>query len=131
MIRPALHRGQHSTMLLAVPAAPTRYRNKHIVIDALDGPLILDLDGIRLYRGKEEVALTITEFLILRTLAERAGTAVEQRLLLRGASRLKHPLHRRNLPPHIRRLRTKIEVDPSQPALLKTVRGYGYRLDVR
>lgn len=118
-------------MPLAVPAAPTRYKNKHIVIDALDGPLILDLDGIRLYRGDEEVALTITEFLILRTLAERAGAAVEQRLLLRGASRLKQPLHRRNLPPHIRRLRTKIEVDPSQPVLLKTVRGYGYRLDVR
>jgi len=30
---------------------------------------------------------------------------------------------------HVRRLRTKIEVDPSQPTLLVTVRGLGYRLD--
>ena len=36
-----------------------------------------------------------------------------------------------HLPPHVRRIRTKIEVDPSQPVILKTVRGYGYRLDVR
>lgn len=131
LIRLAPPKGHHSTMPLVVPDAPTLYRNKHVVIDSLHGPLILDLDGIRLYRGDKEVALTITEFFILRALAEQAGTAVEQRHLLRAASGSRHPLGRRNLPPHVRRLRTKIEVDPSQPAVLKTVRGYGYRLDVR
>ena len=32
---------------------------------------------------------------------------------------------------HVRRLRTKIERDPSNPRLLVTARGLGYRLDVR
>jgi DNA-binding response OmpR family regulator len=32
---------------------------------------------------------------------------------------------------HVRRLRTKIEADPSTPELLVTVRGLGYRLDAR
>jgi DNA-binding response OmpR family regulator len=32
---------------------------------------------------------------------------------------------------HIRRLRTKIERDPGHPQLVVTVRGLGYRLDVR
>jgi len=31
---------------------------------------------------------------------------------------------------HIRRLRAKVEVDPSHPALIRTVRGTGYRLDL-
>ena len=32
---------------------------------------------------------------------------------------------------HIRRLRTKVEIDPSAPRLVVTVRGLGYRLDPR
>jgi DNA-binding response OmpR family regulator len=32
---------------------------------------------------------------------------------------------------HVRRLRTKIEEDPSSPRLVVTVRGLGYRLDPR
>ena len=30
---------------------------------------------------------------------------------------------------HIRRLRTKVELDPSAPRIVVTVRGLGYRLD--
>ena len=32
---------------------------------------------------------------------------------------------------HVRRLRTKVEADPSEPRTVVTVRGLGYRLDVR
>ena len=32
---------------------------------------------------------------------------------------------------HVRRLRTKVEQDPSDPSLVVTVRGLGYRLDTR
>ena len=32
---------------------------------------------------------------------------------------------------HVRRLRTKVEIDPANPQLIVTVRGLGYRLDRR
>jgi DNA-binding response OmpR family regulator len=102
--------------------------NTCIVLDQVNGPLVLDIDGVVLRRGDDEVPITVTEFLLLRELTTHPRKALKRAHLLRAASPEGH-LRARNLPPHIRRIRTKIETDPDNPAIIKTVRGLGYRFD--
>jgi DNA-binding response OmpR family regulator len=102
-----------------------------IVLDSKRGPLVFDRGAAQLTRGEREIHLTITEFRLLSVLAENAG-----RVLSRG-SLLEHVWERgffgdeRIVDVHVRRLRKKIEPDPSSPSTLVTVRGLGYRLDAR
>ena len=100
-------------------------------LDSQLGPLVFDRGAAILARGGEEIHLTNTEFRLLGVLADNAG-----RVLSRG-SLLQHVWDRgffgdeRIVDVHVRRLRKKLEADPSSPSTLVTVRGLGYRLDVR
>lgn len=93
--------------------------------------LYFDVAGTRLRRGAGSIPLTLTEYHVLRTLAAVPGTTIKREKLLREASRDGHIGTLETLTPHIRRLRVKIEPEPSDPVLLATVRGIGYRLDPR
>jgi DNA-binding response OmpR family regulator len=73
----------------------------------------------------------MTEFRLLCELAQPPGRVCSRRLLLERVWDHGFFGDERIVDVHIRRLRTKIERDPSQPRLLVTARGLGYRLDVR
>ena len=102
-----------------------------VVLDAEDGPLVLDLDGGLVRRGDEPVHLTMTEFRLLCELAQPPGRVWSRRMLLERVWDRGFFGDERIVDVHVRRLRTKIERDPSNPRLLVTARGLGYRLDVR
>jgi len=77
------------------------------------------------------LALTRTEFCILRCLLEAAGRVVSRQDLLsrvwsHGQARRAHVVD-----VHMHHLRSKIEAKPSRPRYLVTVRGVGYKLRVR
>ena len=80
-------------------------------------------------RGGTETALTAKEFALLKKLWEARGNIVTMDALC-GAL-WDGPLvgYENTLMVHIRRLREKIEVDPSHPQFLLTARGLGYRLN--
>ena len=80
-------------------------------------------------RGGTETALTAKEFALLKKLWEARGNIITIAALC-GAL-WEGPLvgYENTLMVHIRRLREKIEVDPSHPQFLLTVRGLGYRLN--
>ena len=80
-------------------------------------------------RGGTETALTAKEFALLKKLWEARGNIITIDALC-GAL-WEGPLvgYENTLMVHIRRLREKIEVDPSHPQFLLTVRGLGYRLN--
>lgn len=99
------------------------------VLDSGHGPLALDTAAGVLRRGDEPVHLTVTEFRLLSEMAENAGLVLSRRALLERVWEHGYFGDERIVDVHVRRLRTKIEVDPSEPALLVTVRGLGYRLD--
>ncbi|MEU6134755.1 winged helix-turn-helix domain-containing protein [Nocardioides sp. NPDC047086] len=104
--------------------------NTCVVLDQVNGPLVLDIDGVVLRRGDDVVPITVTEFLLLRELITHPEKALKRVHLLRAASPDgRQHLRAKNLPPHIRRIRTKIEADPDNPVIIKTVRGLGYRFD--
>jgi DNA-binding response OmpR family regulator len=73
------------------------------------------------------VQLTFIEFELLVLLASSPGVVFTRRELLerlRGSADYREP---RTIDVHVRHLREKIESDPSQPELILTIRGAGYR----
>ena len=81
-----------------------------------------------LRRAGREIPLTAKEFTLLKTLWANRGNIVTIDALC--AALWTGPLvgYENTLMVHIRRLREKLEADPSHPKYLKTVRGLGYRL---
>ena len=79
-------------------------------------------------RNGRETALTAKEFALLKKLWEARGNIVTVDALC--AALWDGPLvgYENTLMVHIRRLREKVEADPSHPQFLLTVRGLGYRL---
>ncbi|MBT9257492.1 response regulator transcription factor [Phycicoccus sp. MAQZ13P-2] len=115
-------------MATPAPASPS---GGVVVLDAAHGPLVLDTLAGRVRRGDDEVHVTVTEYHLLRELAESAGRVLSRQVLLDRVWDRGYFGDERIVDVHVRRLRTKIEADPSEPTLLVTVRGLGYRLDPR
>jgi DNA-binding response OmpR family regulator len=80
-------------------------------------------------RDGRPIALTKTEFFLLCELAEHRGMVLSREQLLERVWGYDYFGDSRLVDAHIRRLRTKIEADPSHPVIIQTVRGLGYRLD--
>ncbi|MBI5034523.1 MAG: response regulator transcription factor [Chloroflexi bacterium] len=91
--------------------------------------LTIDLARSQVQRGNQILALTPTEFRLLVYLAQNAGQALTREQILQAV--WGHAIDvedDRTVNVHIRRLREKIEIDPSHPSLILTVPGIGYRL---
>ncbi|MGB3328327.1 MAG: response regulator transcription factor [Thermomicrobiales bacterium] len=77
-------------------------------------------------RGSE-VSLTSKEFDLLAYLVKHPGIVLSREALLREVWGYRHRVDTRTVDVHIRWLRQKIEEYPSEPVLIMTVRGHGYR----
>jgi DNA-binding response OmpR family regulator len=75
------------------------------------------------------VDLTPAEFKLLAILASDPGRAWERRELMRQLWESEHVGDERAVDAHVVNLRRKVEVDPSAPRRILTVRGVGYSLD--
>ncbi len=94
------------------------------------GPLRLDLSRSRLFTDGKEINLTNTESLILYHLmkyAEKVVTLSELTEILWGVD---FPKATDAIRVYIRRLRIKIEIDPSKPQFIHTLTGQGYTLKI-
>ena len=80
-------------------------------------------------RAATQVPLTLTEFRLLCELAASPGRVFSRQALLERVWEHGFFGDERIVDVHVRRLRTKVERDPSAPRLVVTVRGLGYRLD--
>jgi two-component system, OmpR family, KDP operon response regulator KdpE len=92
------------------------------------GPLEVDLASrIVTVRGRE-VKMTPTEYSLLRLLVRNAGKVVTHRQILKEVWGPSYGDQTHYLRVYIAHLRDKIETNPSQPELLITEPGVGYRL---
>jgi two-component system response regulator MtrA len=93
------------------------------------GPLTIDLQGRSVTRegSADEIALTRTEFDLLVDLARHPGQVLARDALLDRIWGYDYLGDSRLVDVAIGRLRAKIEVDPSAPELILTVRGAGYK----
>jgi DNA-binding response OmpR family regulator len=91
------------------------------------GDLKVDIERRTVQLRGEEVDLTPIEFNILKLLAYSPGKVYSREELLNLIWDTAYEGYKRNIDPHINRLRTKIEEDPRKPRYIQTVWGVGYK----
>jgi two-component system response regulator ResD len=92
------------------------------------GDLTVDLTSRRVTRGGVELALTTRELDLLAFLMAHPGVAFRREHLMREVWGWTFGDHS-TVTVHVRRLREKVEADPTHPTLIRTVWGVGYRLE--
>ena len=117
-IKAILRRTMSASLVNGRP--PARMRLGRCVIDVEQRTLFDD--------SGEKVALTTMEFDLLYTLITHARRTLSRDQLLDMAHNARLEPFDRSIDVRITRLRKKIEIDPSKPRVLKTVRGQGYML---
>lgn len=101
-----------------------------------DLPLPLKAGGLELnpaecrvwFRGTE-LSLTATEFRLLEFLIARPGAVYTRAQLLDAVWGFEHAVTERTVDVYILRLRQKLEADPANPRLIRSVRGFGYSFE--
>ncbi|MDQ0195622.1 response regulator transcription factor [Paenibacillus wynnii] len=119
--------------------AHTAAKDQHLFPNAeeTDQPPIF-FDGLSIYplerrvtvRG-DEAELTATEFDLLHLLAIYPGKVFSRSQLLNQIWDVAYDGDTTTVTVHMRRLREKIEENPSEPSWIKTVWGIGYKLEVK
>ena len=125
-----------STLRGETPAAPVVMAGDPVPADVLvlspaskeSGALEFSATAGWLRRGGDEVQLTATEFNLLAELAAHLGRVLSRPQLLQRVWDYDHLGDERLVDVTVRRLRLKLEPDPSNPVHLVTLRGRGYRL---
>ena len=93
------------------------------------GDLVIDRGRAQVQRGSRLLNLTPTELRLLVYLAQNPGQALSRTQILDAVWGYGADVEsERIVNVHIRRLREKVELDPSRPTLILTVPGIGYRL---
>ena len=93
------------------------------------GPVRVDLEKRLTWVRGEEITLTVKEFELLCHLLRHPRQVFSRDQLLERVWGLAEYIDPGTVTVHIRRLREKIELDPSAPALLQTVWGVGYKFE--
>ena len=89
----------------------------------------LDRDSCRVRLGGKPLSLTATEFRLLEFLMSRPGVVFSREQLLDSVWGMDRAITDRTVDVHILRLRQKVEADPANPLLIRSVRGFGYLFD--
>jgi DNA-binding response OmpR family regulator len=92
------------------------------------GPVAIDRAGHVVTKDADVIALTPTEYRLLAELMDNPGVALDRAALLERVWGYGWAGDSRLVDVHIQRLRAKIEDDPTNPELVLTVRGVGYKL---
>ena len=93
------------------------------------GDLVLDGASRQVHRANRPLTLTVREFDLLWFLASNPRRVFSRDQLMERVWGYEAALDTGTVTVHIRRLREKIETDPSRPEHLQTVWGVGYRFD--
>lgn len=93
------------------------------------GDIVINKDAYSVSKNDSPLALSSTEFSLLVYLVERRGKVFSRDQLLDAVWKDEAFVEPRTVDVHIRRLRTQVEDDPSEPRLIRTKRGIGYYAD--
>jgi two-component system response regulator RegX3 len=94
-----------------------------------EGDVRLDVGRHEVFVRGEAVALPLKEFELLELLMENAGRVLTRDVLIDRVWGPNYYGDTKTLDVHVKRLRSKIEVNPASPTRLVTVRGVGYRYE--
>ena len=91
------------------------------------GPFIVDLYSQRLLKNDEEIDVTPKEYMLMKLFLENPNKAFTRDELLNLVWGYDYFGDSKLIDVNIRRLRAKIEDDPSSPRFIETIWGKGYR----
>jgi DNA-binding response OmpR family regulator len=114
--------------LIARMKAVMRRRSGSVDGVLMIGSLKIDTLKAKAYKGNEEIALTALEYRLLLTFAHHQGQVLTRNQILESLWDVEGNFVNDNtLTVYIKRLREKLEDDPQNPVIFKTVRGLGYQ----
>ena len=93
------------------------------------GPVRMDVERHTVTVGGEAVQLPLKEFDLLELLLRNAGRVLTRGQLIDRVWGADYVGDTKTLDVHVKRLRSKVEADPSVPRHLVTVRGLGYKFE--
>jgi two-component system response regulator RegX3 len=100
--------------------------------DAVEvGDVSLDPERHEVVIRGEEVSLPLKEFELLSLLLDNAGRVLTRDTLIDRVWGHDYVGDTKTLDVHIKRLRAKVEEDPARPTRIVTIRGLGYKYEVR
>ena len=117
----AVQRGLEPDAAVRIPLVAVEHEQ------LVSGPFVLDEKSRALYKAGQPIALTQVEFQIMELFFRNPGTALVREKILEGVWGENYYGDVKIVDVNIRRLRMKIEDEPSSPAHILTVWGYGYR----
>ncbi|MCC4722660.1 response regulator transcription factor [Salinicoccus sp. RF5] len=94
------------------------------------GALEIHTDTYDVYARGEQLVLTPKEYELLLYLSNHKNKVLSRDQLLNGVWDFHYDGDTRIVDVHISHLREKIEADPKRPAYIRTIRGFGYKLEV-
>lgn len=93
------------------------------------GPVRMDVERHIVSVNGEQITLPLKEFDLLEYLMRNAGRVLTRGQLIDRVWGADYVGDTKTLDVHVKRLRSKIEIDPANPVHLVTVRGLGYKLE--
>jgi two-component system response regulator RegX3 len=93
------------------------------------GPVRMDVERHMVSINNENVSFPLKEFELLEFLMRNAGRVLTRMQLIDRVWGSDYVGDTKTLDVHIKRLRSKIEVDPANPVVIQTVRGLGYKME--
>ena len=122
----------HAELMMKVESLLRRYRVYRSKSNGrtLRPGIVLDEENRRVLLNGEPLELTETEFSILHCLAENRGRVVPVRTIYETVWHETYmPASNNTVMVHIVNLRKKLERNPSEPRLIRTIWGKGYQID--
>ena len=119
-IRAILRRSENS------PKEDETISNPEVLVE---GAVRLDLERHELSVDGELVSLALREFELLSYLMENSGRVGTRESLMQNVWGWDYIGDTKTIDVHVKRLRSKIESDPSAPLRISTIRGVGYRYE--
>jgi len=111
--------------LRRAPESPTPVRAGVLTV----GDVRLDPERHEVFVRDRGVTLPLKEFELLELLLDNAGRVLTRDLLIDRVWGMNYVGDTKTLDVHIKRLRSKVELDPSKPRSIVTIRGLGYKFD--
>ena len=107
-----------------------RYRKENTSKNIVElGNIRIHTLDAKVYKNGQEVSLTALEYRLLLTFANHEGQVLSRNQLLEGIWDVAGDFVNDNtLTVYIKRIREKLEEDPQNPVMIKTVRGLGYKV---
>ncbi|MCU5874254.1 response regulator transcription factor [Clostridioides difficile] len=92
------------------------------------GDITIDIEGNRVYKDRNEIELTGREYHLLSYMAQNGNKIIGKERLYEQVWGVYSSICDNTIMVHIRHIREKIEDNPSNPKILITVKGIGYKL---